>query len=391
MSDFHPPVPEVQRLKEPLSKDHVRTLKLLVDACLEEGGQWPMFNWLEAELDGIGLDAITVLGSFPQMRISPPLVYSAVSAVGGFSPVTEVGVTALGIWHLGQADKAYEALANDFHWTFSLLLGRMAAQRREFRPPKRDHNAPSCEVSRSQVQEWIQAVSSPTRDPRTDLLVEAVLRAERPPGMALHALGEEWGITVGRPCLRYERVGTIDDYLMQLASLAPPPQSRSTPALPSPLDLVTAMDYLNVVWRLAYSEDTGPFQFHSAERIARLSHAVGTNEEFATAMSAVGDMIKNLEVRNESGSHPCDRLEERLKKLPSGLPTRASDAVSVLRSAMNVRHTTAHSTVPNSVLAAWKDLGILYPPSDWPNAWNSVRGRLVEAINAIREELSPLT
>lgn len=391
MSDSIPLASEVQQLKEPLSEDHVRALQLLVHACLDEGGQWPMFNWLEAELDGAGLDAIAVLSSFPQMRINPPLVYSAVSAVGGFSPVTEVGVTALGVWQLGQSDRAYAALANDFEWTFYLLLGRIAASRREFRPPKRDQNAPSCEVSRSQVQEWINSVSAPTRDPRTDLLVEAVLRAERPPGMALYASGEEWGLTVGRQSLLYDQVRTIDDYLRRLATLAPPLPSRSAPVLPSPLDLVTAMDYLNVVWRLAYGEDAGPFQFHSAERIARLSHPVATNEEFAAAMSAVGDVIKNLAVRNESGSHPCDRLEERLKKLPSGLPARALDAVSVLRSVMNVRHTTVHSTVPNSVIVAWKDLGISYPTSDWPNAWNTVRGHLVEAINAIREELSVLT
>lgn len=391
MSDSLPLAPEIQQLKESLSEDHLRTLKLLVDACLEEGGQWPMFNWLEAELDGIGLDAIAVLGSFPQMRINPPLVYSAVSAVGGFSPVTEIGVTALGIWQLGQLDHAYEALANDFQWTFYLLLGRIAARRREFRPPKRDQNAPSCEVSRSDVQEWIKSVSSPTRDSRTAMLIGAVLRTESPPGMRFYASGSEWGITVGRHSLLYERIRTIDDYLAQLASLAPPPQSRSGPVLPSPLDLVTAMDYLNVVWRLAYDEDTGPFQFHSAEQTARLSHPIGTNEEFAAALSAVGDMIKNLRVRNESGSHPCDRLEERLKKLPSGLSPRAFDAVNIFRSAINVRHTTAHSTVPNSVIAAWKNLGVSYPPSDWSNAWITVRGHLVEAVNAIREELSALT
>jgi hypothetical protein len=378
---------EVRRLTEPLAEPQMALMRAVYDACLEDG-KWPIFAWVEAVLDQRDLDALSVLADFPAVQLYPYRNYTAVAAdLLGRPPSSnsEVFVTALGIWHLGQNDPSLlESLLTPFY----KVLDCVAGARSDFTPPRREDVLP--EITWAEIREFLPQSAHPIES-----MLLAILNADQPPGLLLPGTDQSldtWRARLSRQCQRFAGISGIEDYLTRrlvgrlVVSVAP------VPVVPSPLGLAAAMDYLNTVWRLAYGERTGPFRFASAERVARFAHEVGTGEEFFAAMSAVGDTISNLDVKDSSGSHPCDRLEARLTEtLPPESQARAVDAINVLRAAARIRHTGQHSTVGNDVLGAWRDLGVGYPPADWGTAWNMIRGRLIEAIDGIREELSLLS
>jgi hypothetical protein len=364
-------------------------VEVVFSACAEDG-RWPLFPWVQAILDRRGFEAIEVLASFPALKLHPYRNYTAAAAdLMGRPPSdnSEVFVSLLGVWHLCNARRD---LWDGVIIPFYKVLDYIAATRRAFIPPRHEYVLP--EIRWSDIRRSLGIGDEHPIQIQERLLL-SLLRAESLPGLlANDQAAEEWSVRLDRQCQRFGGIGKFEEYLGRRLIGIPVEVRVQAPELPSPLGLVTAMDYLNVVWRLAYSEKSGPFRFASAERAARLAHDVATAEEFLAAMSAVGDTIANLDVRNESGSHPCDRLQARLvRSVPTAAHPRAIDAVDVLRAATKARHTGQHSTVGNDVLLAWTHLGVAYPPPDWADAWNVVRGQLVEAINAIREEISVLT
>jgi hypothetical protein len=341
-------------------------------------------------LDKLGFDALSVLSSFPALQFYPHRNYTAAGAdYMGRPPSSnsEVFVTALGIWHLGQQQAMLLDKVLD---PFFEVLDSAAMVRSNFTTPRFEEVLP--QISWAEIRALLP-FSGEAVDPMERILL-AILNADQPPGLLISGTDqslEAWHARLQRQCQRFREVTGIEDYLTRRLVGRPAVVAAPVPVVPSPLGLPVSMDYLNAVWRLAYGESTGPFQYPSAERIARFAHEVGTGEEFYAAMSAVGDAISNLQVMNESGSHPCDRLEARLTKtLPPESHARSVHAVNVLRAAARIRHTGQHSTVGNEVLGAWRDLGVEYPPADWGVAWNMIRGHLVEAIDGIREEISLL-
>lgn len=381
-------IPDVARLTAPLDVGQSHLVQVVFEACMQDG-RWPLFPWVQAVMDHAGLDALEVLASFPAMKLHPHRSYTAAATdLLGRPPSdnSEVFVTLLGVWHLSATNPSLHDSVIIPMWK---VLDCISATRRAFIPPRHEYVLP--EISWSTIRQSL-GIGDDVGIQLPERLLLSLLRAESLPGLlATDQPAEEWTARLDRQCQRLGGIGKIEDYLARRLIGRAVEVPAAVPQVPSPLGVVTAMDYLNVVWRLAYNEKTGPFRFHSAERVARLTHDVGTGEEFLAAMSAVGDTIANLDVRNESGSHPCDRLRARLTRtLMASSQVRALDAVEVLRAATRARHTGQHSTVSNDILLAWKELGVTYPPSDWTTSWNAVRGHLVDAINTVREELSLL-
>jgi hypothetical protein len=53
-----------------------------------------------------------------------------------------------------------------------------------------------------------------------------------------------------------------------------------------------------------------------------------------------------------------------------------------------MRDAGSHAEAEPEALSAYRAIGIAYPVLDWPGAWEAVRTHVVEALDAVREELT---
>ena len=377
---------DVHRLCHQLPGAQINMLKLLLDAYTEDG-EWPFFSWVESKCDQFRWpEAGTILSGFPSVRISETSYYAAVNSDILIRPAwwnSEVRLTALGIWHLAQSNPE---LDNRVLRPYFAALDCFSNKRRGYEPPK--HELGRFSVGDVAVLKWLEEAG---HNPNERLVV-ALLEADRPSGVTIQRPQPgttEWSADLDRYCLGFDDIRDMADYLTRRIARRHEVIPVSVPVVPSPLDLVTAVDYLNFVWRVAYGVKSGPFRFPSAERVARLSHEVGTAEEFVAAMSAVGDLIKSLDLRGFGGKHPCDKLEAQLQeRVPSDAHDSVKGAVDILRAALLIRNVGQHSQVGTEAMLAWQAFGLTYLPADWPTAWNVIRARLIEAVDVIRSELS---
>jgi hypothetical protein len=204
-----------------------------------------------------------------------------------------------------------------------------------------------------------------------------------------------WRWEPRREVLAFEGVESIEEYVRRLELLLTPPVNIAQRAAPSPFDLVAALDYLDAVWRIAHGRDTHLVVYPRAQAVASLTYPANTADEFGSRLSALTDVLKNLRIPkggNQGGGHPLQRLAAYLvTELEPESHSRASGELEVLRAVVRVRHGLQHASADTDGILALKELGLNYPIMDWAGAWDTIRGRTIDALDAIREELARLT
>ncbi|MBA3877398.1 MAG: hypothetical protein C0498_10740 [Anaerolinea sp.] len=200
----------------------------------------------------------------------------------------------------------------------------------------------------------------------------------------------------GRRLRHFRGVTATDDYLARLVrwfgaegAQAPSREVRSPLALPE------ALGYLDAVWRARIRSPLLGRTRPAA--VAKIILPCGNADEFDARLSAIADLLGQMEVAlNEhdeaaavkAGERSLARLRRRLRReLASGPFSRVSTAVGDLQAIVRIRVSGQHSDTGGQVIDAFQDLGLRYPPPDWGAAWDAIRGRCVDDINAIREEL----
>jgi hypothetical protein len=197
--------------------------------------------------------------------------------------------------------------------------------------------------------------------------------------------------------LPFEGLETIEDYVLRLEDWLGGTPPALPPILPSPLSLAAALDYLNVVWRLTHAGER-LFAFSSAERTTRLAFDVQTSEEFAAHLSAFADILReaNRRVKAESQKKHRDRPLARIEtdiaaRLEADSVARATEAIRMLELVIALRDSDQHGASTARAVAAFRELRVTYPPTDWNTSWRVLSAQAVDALNAIREELASVS
>lgn len=122
-----------------------------------------------------------------------------------------------------------------------------------------------------------------------------------------------WRIKLHPELRRYDGVRDATDYLDRVAAFLMPAAEISPPMYPSPLTLPDALGYLDAVWRLHFQEAL--IKLPGAIQSARLAVDVGSVEEFQAAMSALGEILADLQAPGVDGgagdrrvAHDGDRV-----------------------------------------------------------------------------------
>lgn len=144
---------------------------------------------------------------------------------------------------------------------------------------------------------------------------------------------------------------------------------------------------------------------HDLETAATLSSSVSTQTGFVHRLSALAVILAGLQVPDVSaealrkvgaGEQPRTLIRLRAWMVENleddGSMQRAVDAVRDLQSANDLRVVAQHegSKLRRSAMRACSRLGIEYPIRAWGLAWETVQGRVADAFDIIRQEVTAL-
>jgi hypothetical protein len=199
---------------------------------------------------------------------------------------------------------------------------------------------------------------------------------------------EDWSWQPPRAVLRYEGVSNFDDYLDRTLDEFRLTDRGPVRAIESPLELVAARDYLDMVWRVVHPGSRLP-HLPGAERTAKLAADASTPDEFSSRLSALAETLKGFCV--EGTGHPVRRLKQHMTTiLDAGSLARLEPEFGALEDISMLRIWHQHGQTPEDVVRAFRRLGLEFPVFDYGTGWNMVRLRAVGALEALREELQTL-
>ena len=180
-----------------------------------------------------------------------------------------------------------------------------------------------------------------------------------------------------------------------------PPAAVAEPA--SPLAIHESLDYLGAVWLNAFGVKM--FRATNMAGLGKLSHPCRTASDFDSHLVALGEVLKSIEVDdslldpqkskrppNESLNRLESAAEYKLMSMPPAPPDSAADVIdrlrkgtALLRAVTDLRNSLAHAT--SKIPSALATLGLPFPMPAWPECWDQVRAKAVEALGVIRTEI----
>jgi len=164
-----------------------------------------------------------------------------------------------------------------------------------------------------------------------------------------------------------------------------------TATIPAEGMLGEAFDFLNAVWELHFRHSL--LRLRSVTAAGRLSQPCRSRSEFDSAMSALDDTLKLLEVGDEllpseQRGIPKTSTFKRLQAcLEPGLDeadtARLLDAVGLLMATNDIRVAAQHGGTKRSLPEAFERLGLRFTAS-WPETWGGVQAKVIEALGVLR-------
>jgi hypothetical protein len=209
-----------------------------------------------------------------------------------------------------------------------------------------------------------------------------------------------WSRAIPREVNEFSGVKTIAEYVSRIERLTALPQVTVLPAAPSPFDLVAALDYLDAVWRVGRKKHL--FTYPSAEKTAKLAHTANTSDELDSRLSALGEILRSANSNARAAAarkltaatqeEPLAPLEDYLAQtVDASAEKRVRQAVTVLEHALAIRDAAQHTEAGDRAVRALDAFGIGHPVLDAGEAWSVIAAHVVEALAAIREELTSMS
>ncbi len=359
-------------LLHPLGAPQQQLLAVTGQALSATGG-WPVYQYVQAKLDDLGLDIDAVFAGLPRFSQNS-LTYSLARRDQGGREEEPVKLTIAGMAHLPQFASTVEM----FLRVVNTLADRRASA------PFEPGSVITVEIPGAELV----ADLGLNGEPLVALLPE-LLRGEPATWHGTQSGGAGWNYQPSSFIRRFRAVRDINDYITRMRAWIMPPTPAPAPEPVSPLGLVAAFDYLDVVWQLKFGHKL--VCVPSAERAARLTLPVYTAEEFDNRLSALGEMFKGLDVGSDQGRGSFDRMRRFLRqRLPSESHPAVQTAIDTLLQVTHIRNGGQHVGATAQAAAALPVLGLTFPITDHAAAWRIVQAHVINALDTIRAEVNAL-
>lgn len=159
-----------------------------------------------------------------------------------------------------------------------------------------------------------------------------------------------------------------------------------------PVALTEALDALSSSWALAFNRKSRPLRFPTASRVVDLLQPVVTRADFSARISSLADVLKSFVVDDDLVSDPGHNdlkahmtlgwiLDVVKHRLPDAHDDQIVAAIRNLRAINGLRTGEQHA---DTAMAAALAIGLVWPASNWTDAWDHVRGVAVASLRAIR-------
>lgn len=352
--------------------DQQKLIDLVGDVYLKYG-EWPGWAYVEEAMDRAGLPAALVLASLPRDTHNYGHLWPM--RTGAPRPEDRVGLTIAGLAKLSGAEQIVNS--------FVRLVAAMGTIREGIRLD------PFTDTRTTVTRADIVAIAGEFEENEGRLLdmmqKEPATWHCQPNRLATG----DWTIVLAPEIRRFAAVSRADDYLARQYEYTSPLAQEPEPQMASPFTLPAAIDYLDVVWQLRFGKPlvTPP----GVERSARLAFTATSAEEADSRLSALAELLKNLQVegvKEVKGGHALERLGPYLcSVLPEEAHERVRNAVAVLDAARRLRVAGQHHSAQRGAVGAYEVLGLRYPVENWPAAWEHIQVVVTNAFDAIRDEL----
>lgn len=359
-------------------------VELIFDA-FSSTGEWPVYQWLEAEMWQRGLGADDVIRSFPVdggtwthgLRYSDLWFDSALP----LRPDQRVRLRVRALARLDAAEPLMEL--------FTATLRKAAAVR------SAATFGPNEVVEVRVTNEDVVAELGEAAQQNLVVAVYDLLQNEPLWNQGLGSRGTQqdgsWWIEVGPEIFQFVDA-TIESYLAWIDGLfTRPPQVPAPRTVVTPLDVATWLTYLDTTWRVHSSRPL--VQVTDFTGLTGLAFDVSSAEEFTARCATLGDILKSLQAPSAPGvaGHALDRLNAYLEsRLVDEDRGELAAAIEVLNQVRVVRNAGAHGSAAARGQLALSELGVQGPPYDWSHAWDVVRAQAATALMDLRNVVDRL-
>lgn len=358
-----------------------------------DNGEWPLWSYVDFVLDQQDIDAAEVLRTLPQIRHPDPVQHQIRYALtwhdSGLSQPNHnntIGLTAAGLRHVPDADPLLR--------TFVAAIAHIDTQIRGLTP------SPYEEIRATLPPEGLaEALLTASIDDAAAPPVEITLRKlrellRREPTLGSMVNGDG-SIHVGWATISAVRalrgIADADEYLDRVAARVCPDMPAPAPAISwSPLDLPNAIGYLDAVWRVAFKAHL--FVDLDPASVARLTQPCCHEGDFNSLMSALADVLSRA--APPGVPHPPERAQlEAVRRDMEGrlqppAVDRIRDSLNTLIKLRQIRNSSQHSDARHKAVTRFAEVGLTFPPYDWPATWMQVVVVAKGALDAIREEVN---
>jgi hypothetical protein len=326
----------------------------IVGAVYLAHGEWPGWAYVEESMERSGLSAASVLASVPKDALNYGYVWPI--RAGAPLPQDRVGLTVAALSRVAGAEHIVDS--------FLRLVGAMGTIRAGVQLDPFAETRPT--VTRAEI-----VVITGELSPDEWSLLEMMQR--EPPTWHCQPnrlAPEDWTIELAPQIRRFAAITDVGDYLARLHEFTIPTAQAPEPQPVSPFTLPAAIDYLDVVWQLRFGKAL--VVRPGVERSARLAFTATSPEEADNRLSALAELLKNLQVpgvTDAKGGHPLQRLGPYLLGvLPEEAHERVRQAVGVCDAAQHVRAAAQHQSAQLVAMYAYELLRLGYPVADWSAA-----------------------